>query len=283
MEVINNFSALLQLVASISLAFVAVEYSKAYAKTLYERLFKFDDYLKQTYKYCSEKLPDENTIKGLEPTTVGEHNTALDIESVKREYEIVCKEIYDFKEEKRRKVEHICQAKSMSAMCFFLFLCNLFLLFLGAIESRHQEFASATTSPFCILSSLFLIVGWARGEKPQQWKCCDFSSLGLVSGFFVVACFLSCLVGGFIKIDMSNTFRWWILLFNILLSFFNFIIFIIVIWWKINKYKKEVHKKVHNKEDGHLGKCENIARKVSDIQVTMKFTSHTNSGVQVQG
>ena len=52
MMTINDFSALIQLSATMSIAFVAVEYVKSYTDILCEKLFKFHDFVQAAFKEC---------------------------------------------------------------------------------------------------------------------------------------------------------------------------------------------------------------------------------------
>lgn len=275
MDAINNFATLLQFLASVSIVFVAVEYARVYAQTLYERLFRFTEYLEYVYKDCI--LPDDNTIKGLTPITVGENNTELQIEEIKRDIEKIQKQIKEFQEEQMQKVQSICEAKSMSAMCFFFFLGCLFLLFLGSVESAYPEFAHKTTFIFCCLSYFVIVAGWLLGEAKCQCRWCNFTSLLHLFILFIICLILSLLVGWTIPLTAEHLqnityIRWWVLLGYNILVVSNFVVFTIRIWYKIRKQKNEVSRKV---QEEHSVKCNEIIDSVKEVKVAMKLASTT--------
>lgn len=49
---INDFSTLICMAATMSIAFVATEYVTSYTKTLCERFFKFQEYVKASFDEC---------------------------------------------------------------------------------------------------------------------------------------------------------------------------------------------------------------------------------------
>lgn len=274
MGVINNFASLLSLLASVSLAFVAVDYIKTYAETLHQRLFRFGEYLERIYQCCT--LPDDNTIDGLKPLMVGSRDTALDIEQIKRDKEKMHKQIDDFKAEQTQKVKSICESKSMSPLCFFFFLGCVFLLFLGVVESAYEEFSKKASQVFCVLSCIVIVFSWCKGEDCRQWKWCSFTSLLHLFILFML-CAIFSLVLGLIPIQIGRHIlyiphrQWLLLLIYSVLVVLSFAVSIVRIWWKIRKQRSEVRRKA---EGEHLAECKKIAEQVEKVKATMDLASN---------
>lgn len=268
---INDFSSLLSIVASISIAFVAVEYAKNYAKNLYETVFRFEEFFKKTFNKCYEVLPDSVTMDNLTPTSVGSNNTGMYIEKMKRDREIIHSEIQTFRKEKMDSVCLICQVVNISGICFFLFVSSIFILFLGAMEAKFPFFTHNVTQVFCLFSSLYLFIGWVLNFLKKG--SCLYSSVFYVSIVFLalmsLSIFLSFLEYAFF-IRLFD-FWWWGLLTYVFLSFLNFVILVVFKFIEVKKIKKEVSER---SEEIHK-KCLEVKKGVDRITVTMNFAAGT--------
>lgn len=83
---INDFSAVIQLMATISIAFVAVEYVKSFTGQLCDRVFRFKDFITQSFQECKNSLADKETLDSLEPLIIEGKSTFATIEEVKRKH-----------------------------------------------------------------------------------------------------------------------------------------------------------------------------------------------------
>ena len=202
---INDFASLLQLTATLSIAFVAVEYVKSFTQTLCERFFKFNRFLAKKLGACRASMVDKDTLSSLQPVYVGNNNSTRNrIEQAKRDYESIEKEIKNKEDEMTGKMTSACQARSMPSICFFISVSSFALLFSGAIENRFLHFAYYFCSIFCIASIVYLLAGWIYGEHENPRRFCNFASfrnatLGFIilASLSVVAAYLMLLGGGF--------------------------------------------------------------------------------------
>lgn len=244
---INDFSALIQLSATMSIAFVAVEYVKSYTDILCEKLFKFHDFVQSAFKECREILTDRETLDHLSPVDVDGKSTNTVIEKAKRKNESLTKEINEVEKTKKEEVSKACQARSMSSICLFIFLFNVLLLFLGGIETSYKLFSHTSSMILCSLAILYIVLGWIIGETDTPKKFCDFSSLRHISISFLII-FLFSIIPTFWIIQNSHWVAfiqssWNYFLFSgVVCSYLNFIIFIIKIGRKAFVFKKDVNK-----------------------------------------
>lgn len=242
---INEFSALIQLSATISIAFVAVEYVKSYTEILCKNLFKFHEFVKTSFEECKNILTDSNTLEHITPMNVNGKSTNSVIEEVKRKNESLTKEITNTEIAKIEEVTVACQARSISSICLFLFLFNILLLFLGGIESSYPVFSHTSAVILCLCALIYVIIGWLFGESDKPIKLCDFSSLHHTLIIFFIIFILSIIVAFFAphynKIITSIECVWpYFIIFGVLCPYINFIIFIAKIWHKAKKFKKDV-------------------------------------------
>lgn len=67
---INDFSAIIQLAATLCIAFVAVEYVRSFIGVLCERFFKFQDFIAKSFQECRDILTDRDTLEHIEPIVI---------------------------------------------------------------------------------------------------------------------------------------------------------------------------------------------------------------------
>ena len=273
---INDFSALIELVATISIAFVAVEYVKSYTSVLCEKFFKFHDFVERAFNECCEVLTDMDTLNHIEPIVLEGRSTNTAIEAAKRKNESLNKEIEDMKKAKKIEVATVCQARSMSSLCLSLFMFNTLLLFFGGLETGHPEFVHVFTSIFCSFIILYLLLGWFLGEREKSHSICKFSSLRHATGCFLFGTFISLLTSSVVLFWLKDWFLstiipywWYILITSILFSYLNFIIFVWKIWNKANDFKKNIEK---SKNELKI-KCQEAETEVSDLMSTTRLSA----------
>lgn len=245
---INDFSSLLQLVATFSIAFVAVEYVKSFTQALCNKYFKYDEFVTKKFSVCSKKLPDKDTLESLQPFVVGDkkNSSSNKIEAAKRDCESILKEIKAKEAEMRGKMTTACLAKSMPSICFFISLTGFALLLAGALEGHFSNFARCFCAVFCLASVVYLIAGWYWGENDQPKQYRNFASfrnstLGFVILTLVSAAlaFIICLIPVICNF-INKSIWWWFLLAYVLFSFANYYIFFKKIGHSIDNLKQEV-------------------------------------------
>lgn len=271
---INDFSSLIQLSATMSIAFVAVEYVKSYTSILCERFFKFQDFVEQSFKECRDILTDKETLNHICPIDIEGRSTNTAIEDAKRKNESLTKEIEYVEKAKKEEVSTSCQARSMSSLCFFVFLFNTLLLFFGGIENIMPQFTHIYSTIFCGLICIYVIIGWCIGKVEKPKRFCDFSSLRhSIYSFLIIALVstIACLIimnNNCFSIDIDS-FWWYILIGSVLCSYMNFIIFVIKIGRKAVSFKENVNAAKDELKD----KCKKAQREVEDLLATSRVSA----------
>lgn len=241
---INDFSTLIGMAATLSIAFVATEYVTSYTKNLCERFFKFQEFVKASFKVCRDILTDKETLKLLRPSIVDGRSTNSKIEEAKRKNELITKKIDDIEKQKLSEMTEMCQTRSMSSLCLFVFMLNVFLLLLGSIEPRFSDFAVRHLSVLSLLSMIYILLGWCLGEYEFHYSLLHFSSLRhAVYSFIVIVLITVWLCNkSWSFIDDIVDAWWWILLSCTIISYLNFLVFILKVRWKAAMFKKDIGK-----------------------------------------
>lgn len=269
---IDNFSALIELVATMSIAFVAVEYVKSYTKELCEAIFDFSKFIDDTFKKC-KKLVSTNieTLNHIKPIDINGKSTNSRIEETKRDHEELLKNIEQTIDDKKNKITTECQARSMSSLCFFVFLLNVLLLFIGSVECKHTVFSHIFIFILCVLSIIYLIAGWIWGEKEINISLFRFNSLKHPIISFITIIILS--IGGSLLIffkqwNFIEAIWWYILMVLVLLSYVNFVIFVFKIRNNANAFKR----RIRNKMEELNKRCESADNDVKDLLSTNRLS-----------
>lgn len=269
--IINDFAPLIQLSATLSIAFVAVEYVKSYTSILCEKVFKFHDFVKLAFCECREILTDRETLEHITPVDVGGKSTNSVIEEAKRKNESLTKEIEKEEKSKKEEVSAICQARSMSSLCFFCFLFNIVLLFLGGIENICTQFVHTFSMVYCSLILMYIIVGWCLGEKESPKKFCDFSSLRHAIYSFVIITVLSIIfyvVDIYCNLLSEGLLSFWLyfLIVSVLFSYLNFVVFAVKIRQKAKVFKENIK----STKSKLVEKCKDAKKDADDLLATSR-------------
>lgn len=276
---INDFSAIIQLAATLCIAFVTVEYVKSFIGVLCELFFKFQVFITESFQECRSILTDRDTLDHIEPISIDGKSTNSEIEEAKRQNEALNKEISEEEERKKEEVKISCQVRSMSSLCFFLFLISIFILLTGGIEKRYTDFSHILVTFLDCLGGLYLVVGWFVGENECPKKFRDFSSLRHPFIGFLVIVFLSFVLAGVVLvkaillIPFFNFIWWFSLLAFIVLTYFNFVVFTFKIKNKAHAFKDEVDKA----KSALIGKCRNAEAKVEELQGLSRINARLKS------
>lgn len=244
---INDFAALIQLIGTISIAFVAIEYVRSFTETLCRRFFKFNAFLADRLGACRASIPDKDTVASLQPVTMGNNkSTSNMIEKARREHESILKAIDNKEKEMDDKMTTACQARSMPSICLFISFSSFALLFTGAIEKMFTGFSHCFCCVFCLLSIVYLMVGWCYGENEHPRRFCNFASLRNATYGVLILAAMS-VVGAIVLLNIptindaiTETIWWWFLLAYTVFSFTNYFIFFKKIGRSTTELKQEV-------------------------------------------
>lgn len=270
---ISDASSVIEMSATLSIAFVAVEYVKSYTAILCDRFFKFNEFITEAFKECRDMLADKETLKFIRPITIEGKSTNNAIEEVRRNNESLTKEIGTLEKQKTEDIKIACQAQSMSSLCLFQFLFSMILLFLSAMEKDFSDFVHLSTTILCFLSTIYSIVGWLYGEKKEPKRFCDFSSLrhSVWSSICILILSISLsfyfIENNFVSIYLQP-FWWLFFIGGTLCCYINFIVFI----FKINKKAEAFKKEVNTDKESLKRRCKEAHQKEQDLISTLRIS-----------
>lgn len=275
MTSLGNFSSLLELIATISIGFVAVEYVKSYTSILCERIFQYVGFISQSYNECREMLTDQDTLEHIEIIDVGGKSMINAVEKLKVEHENLCKEIREEEEKQKKAIVEASQSKSLSSICFYVFLSSIVLLWGASIESMWQNEVHLFFLFYCSLSVMYLILAWVLGEKEKACKVLNFSSLRhsfmcFITIFFTSLICTGCIISLLTSVGSFVGQTWLIATITyIILSYLNFAVFA----WKINRQAKKFRMKVNASKEHMKKKCRDMKNDVQDLLAVGRVNS----------
>lgn len=272
---IDDFSSLIELIATISIGFVAVEYVKSYTSILCEKIFQYISFISKSYDECRGLLTDQDTLEHIESIDVGGKSIIDAVEKLKVEHENLRKDIREEEEKQKNAIIEATQSKSLSSICFYVFLSSVVLLWGASFEKQWQSQVHIFFFFYCLLSILYLILAWIFGEKEKFCTFLNFSSLRHSFVCFLIILLLSsiCLLG-FIFFTTNNALfgetAWMIAIITyIVLSYLNFAVFA----WKINRQAKKFRKKVDTSKQTMIEKCKMLKSEVQDLLAVGRVNS----------
>lgn len=274
---VSDFSSSMELIASISIGFVAIEYVKSYTRILCEKIFQYEDFICKAYNECRELLTDKDTLEHIEPIDVDGKNTVNEVEKIKVEHEILHKDIAIEEGKQKSAIVDASQSKSLSSLSFYVFLSNTVLLFVGSFETVYSEQVHYMGMIYCSLSTLYLISGWIFGEKERPVKyiprILNFKSLrhSIASFALVITLTLVIHLGLLWKAsEFLTSFHdfWWIaLIIYIFSSYLNFAVFAL----KIRNQAKGFKNEVNSSKEGMKERCQKLHNEVQDLLALVRI------------
>lgn len=272
---IDDFSSLIELIATISIGFVGVEYVKSYTSILCEKIFQYVSFISKSYNECRGLLTDQDTLEHIEVVNIEGKSTNDAVEKLKVEHENLRKEIREEEEKQKNAIIEASQSKSLSSICFYVFLSSVVLLWGASFEKEWQSQVHIFFLFYCSLSVLYLILAWIFGEKEDSSSFLNFSSLSHSFICFLIILLLSsiCLLG-FIFLTTNHALfveaAWLISIITyIVLSYMNFAVFA----WKINRQAKKFREKVDTSKQTMMEKCKSLQDQVQDLLAVGRVNS----------
>lgn len=272
---IDNFSSLIELIATISIGFVAVEYVKSYTSILCEKIFQYVSFISKSYDECRGLLTDQDTLEHIEAVDVGGKSTIDAVEKLKVEHENLRKEIREEEEKLKKAIVEASQSKSLSSTCFYVFLSSVVLLWAASLEEQWESPIHTFLFVYCVLSAIYLLFAWILGEKDKPCTFLNFSSLRHSFICFIIVLLLSiisipCFIDSLTGIAVFLEYEWLITIISyIVLSYLNFAVFA----WKINRQAKKFREKVNTSKQTMIEKCEKIRKEVQDFLAVARVNS----------
>lgn len=274
---VSDFSSSMELIASISIGFVAIEYVKSYTRILCEKIFQYEDFICKAYNECRELLTDKDTLEHIAPIDVDGKNTVNEVEKIKVEHETLHRDITIEEGRQKSAIVDASQSKSLSSLSFYVFLSNTVLLFVGSFETVYSEHVHYMGLIYCSLSALYLILGWIYGEKEISSKKISkvlyFRSLRHSVFSFVVVIIFTLIVHLFLLWKASELLTslhdfWWIaLIIYIFLSYLNFAVFAL----KIRNQAKGFKNEVNSSKEAMKERCKKLHNEVQDLLALVRI------------
>lgn len=268
---LSDFASTIQLGATLTIAFVAVEYTKQYTCVIAQRVFKFQERISSLIFECAENI-DKETIEQLEDIPVNGRSMNGQIEGIKREKEKLEKDILLQKKILEQNVLDKCNSRSCSSISLFLFLFSLFSLFIsgfGNTVNVHKFW-----SLFAVVSIIYVFASWFLGEKPQKKYWIDYSSLlHSISGFvfFIILGILGILFISETHFCNCLISCWDIVVITtVLLPYLNFIAFAFIIKCR----SKNIYRDIDSNFSPILDRCKALKKNTDELS-TIKRVSIT--------
>ena len=226
---LSDFTSFIEMGATLTIAFVAVEYTKQYTCLIAQKVFDYLGRISQIVLDCKKTI-DEDTIDGLSSFDIDGCNTGVKIEGLKRKKERTLQDIADKEKKLKSYVLEKCSSKSYSALSLFTFLFSLTSLFIAGIETDKMKYFWIIV---VLLSFLYVVSSWIVGEKIKYKYWVDYSSLKNVICIYAFILGLGVIITCFFE----EAFNSYSLLFyydfavyvTLFLPYINFIVFAFII------------------------------------------------------
>lgn len=239
---LSSFTSFIEIGATLTIAFVAVEYTKQYTCLIAQKVFDYFGRIKNIVLECKKTI-DEDTIDGLSSFTIDGCNTGVKIEGLKRKKEITLQDIDDKEKALNAYVMEKCNSKSYSSLSLFIFLFSLTSLFIAGIETPDVKCFWILVVFF---SLLYTVTSWILGEKSKHRFWIDYSSFKTVLYIFFAILLLSLIAtylwGEVFKINLLPYCYDIIGYITLFLPYVNFVVFAFIIRSKSVDIYSEIDK-----------------------------------------
>lgn len=270
---ISNFSSLIEVGVALNIACVAIEYVKSYNDVLCNQVFNLKHKIETAVIECRSKLNevmDETTLTNLPNTMVGGRNTEGLKQRLLRSRETLTQDIKDKQNALTNDITKVCEVKSVSSICLWLFLYGIAALVLMGFEipdnSENNSLIHQFWITLTILGTLFSVIGWYRNANDRPWWKFDYCSLRfsiLSFGISVILCFLSLFLHTLsYVVDFVNSIWKGVLLYSMILVYSNFVVSAIKVW---NKAQEGINK-IKVEKNALLERCNAWNDEVGDLQ-----------------
>lgn len=241
-DTISGLSSLFELAAGLNIAFVAVEYSKRYTRTLSEKVFNFPSLISLSLVKCRKVLCEKETLNNLTPLSIEGESTFSLIEKCKRDIETL-KDLFDTREqEMKENALELCDSTNFSSLSLWNFLFSVCTLFFIGFKSFLFYSSEMCFLFLSFITIIFQIIGWIMEWKRKTLDL--YSRLGPTIILFLFSLLISIIlsiepiglynaVNDYVNIDV-------ILPFLSVLPFLNFIVF----FYLVKTHAKEIRKSI---------------------------------------
>lgn len=260
---LSDLCSIIQLLATLSIGFVILDYSDFFTKVLKTKFFHADETLEKAEKEFRSYIPEKETRDALQPTAFSSGDTSGKIEELKRLCETTEDNIKEFKNTSTEELENAVKLRSLASLCLFLTMVYVTFLFVPTLKHLYGGFVCNSLVPFTIFSMAYVVLGWVFGECDK--KCCllKFGSLWHPIMSFIAKFIVSIALAASCPVFFARCGVAWEYLFVsvVLLGLVNFIAYALIIWHSIKKFKENVEKR----KTDIINECKNIDGKYKDL------------------
>lgn len=246
---ISDFSSLFELLATINLAFIAVNYLNDYSNILANKVFQIEMFINNSFGEVLSKISELN--QKISNLNFQNQNLSNQLNEVTRRGENYIRSLTDKSKETSNEAFQRCYFKNFSSTCLWSFLFCCLVLFISGYESINRIYINAiniheTILFFSLLSYLYFILCWSCSDTKIKFIAKLINKLSYVLIACVVSFVVSIILSLLINLDsICNDYFIYLILLPILTPCVNFIFTICPTFYKINRIKQETTKSIN--------------------------------------
>lgn len=259
---LTNFGDLFGFAAAMNIVFVAADYFQSYAYILSEKVFKFQEKVKDEISRLKNLMIDQTSINSIEPVELNGTSTSALIEKAKIDHGLLTTKIDKQEDLLREKINMLCESKTNSFISLYLSLYSVIALLLIGIYPKWGDIIEPFWVILTILSTIVVMFAWICGN-PEKYpiKLCSLKHcLYLFSSISVISCILSWLYTIY-NILIFDKFIDWIYIYSEIFAISNFIVYIFI----INRKSKKINEEITNSVTPLEEECKQLNEKVSSL------------------
>lgn len=239
---ISPFSSLFELLASISILFVTIEYVESFTHKICDKLYGITGKVKDTFEDCKSILTDIQTISKMRPVEIDGKSTEMELEACKRTNEKLRSDIDNKQEQFIKGIPKFCSIQYMPSVCLMMFLMSLMFLFFGGIEDKHTIMVPQVAFWMALLSLGYVYVGCIKGDNILKYYSLRNSICATI--WIIVISLVLMAIGHFFTSfgDIIVKLAEYIIPGTIVLYYFAYVASLLQIGNKGNKYLSELKK-----------------------------------------
>lgn len=267
-KVMDSFLTAIQFLTTIAIAFVAIDYVKSFTEVLCKKYFHSEEKIDKEFIECIKLLPDRETLDSIKPRIIDGNSTLTKIEQLKREQEKASSAIRNAKSELNQTFSDKCQVCSISSISLYIALSGIMLMLIAPIECKNKIIAHDLAFAVSIMMLIYYSVGWIVGERHKQCWLFDYSNfkhpvISFLVTFIITIAILIILSIGIPSPNFIEDVWWYVLIGNLVLAFFNYMVFPCFIFVKAHKTINNIP----NIRKDIKEQCEKIHKDFNDLMV----------------
>lgn len=259
---LTNFGDLFGFAAAMNIVFVAADYFQSYAYILSEKVFKFQEKVKDEIGKLKNIMIDKTSINSIEPVELNGASTSALIEKAKIDHGILTNKIDKQGIILKDKINMLCESKTNSFISLYLSLYSVIALLLIGVYPKWSDSIEPFWAILTILSTVIVAFAWVCGN-PEKYriKLCSLKHcLYLFSLIVAAACILSWLYI-YCNFSFFNSIIDWIYIYSELFAISNFVVYIFI----INRKSKKINEEIINSVTPLEKECKQLNDNVSSL------------------